>query len=182
MASGAHTHIVTVASRRARRECRAAPDGSARNCGCRKRRRLPGVPTYPRPLARRPARQSSHAWPSDVRLRMVKESAFGCSSVQSPNAGMYCSRLLATGAMVGAAIPSICALRAALPGSRRSPVRPRTASANKPSCSPTKRTCRSWSASVSGVEKRKPMPRMKSCDSSPSNTMVCNTRRASLPA
>ena len=26
-----------------------------------------------------------------MRLRMVKESAFGCSSVQSPNAGMYCS-------------------------------------------------------------------------------------------
>ena len=49
-------------------------------------------------------RQSSHAWPSAVRLRMVKELALGCSSVQSPKAGMYCSRLLATGAMAGAAI------------------------------------------------------------------------------
>src|SRR5215207_815283 len=56
----------------------------------------------------------------------------GLQSVQSPNAGMYCSRLLAAGAIAGTARPAICASRAGFPGSRRSPVRPRTASANRP--------------------------------------------------
>jgi hypothetical protein len=79
---------------------------------------------------------SSQAWPSPVRLRMVKESAFGCDSVQSPKRGTYCSRSCTAGAMDGTAWPSICACRAAAPGSRRRPVRPRTASPNKPSSSP----------------------------------------------
>ena len=81
-----------------------------------------------------PAPLSSHAWPSAVRLRMVKEFAFGCNSVQSPKAGMYCSRFVGHGRDGGHGAARRSAPRArGLPGSRRRPVRPRTASANKPS-------------------------------------------------
>ena len=76
-ASGAHTHSVTVAA------SLCAPRMSSCAGWLCQKLRMPkatppaGPPKYPRPLARVPRPLSSQAWPSAVRLRMVKESAFG---------------------------------------------------------------------------------------------------------
>ena len=126
---------------------------------------------------------SSQAWPSAVRLRMVKELAFGCSSVQSPKAGMYCSSFVPTGAIEGTARP--VDLRLARRGARIAAQAGEAAHGfGEQALAVRRRNARGGRAArrSSGTEKRRPMPRMKSFDSSPSNTMVCSTRSASLPA
>ena len=60
------------------------------------------------------------------------------------------SSVCTAGEMEGTAWPASCASRAATPGSRRSPVSPRTASPNTPPSAPTKRTWRSYSSAMAG--------------------------------
>ena len=93
---------------------------------------------------------------------MVKESAFGCNSVQSPNAGMYCSRFVTAGEIDGRGVA--CHLCLARCRARVAPQAGETAHglAEHSAVLADETHVAIVSCASAAVQKRRPMPRMKS--------------------